>query len=328
MEDLDGIRQQNVLLQGQVGQLQQQVQLLQQARADAAGQLDAGHVFQAHLAADRDDRQVAREAKRLDLCDGEDTAQVKRYLRELDLVDQDKRLAVLRQTARGAFRREFQRYHDNHAAAPWANIKAHLLSSFVSRDNGEALKQELSKIRQEPFESLLSYNRRFRELADEAYPPPADGGRNQDQERALIKAYGKGLAMDVTARKLTSQGWPATLEAAMNRTAQLETAQTVYDHLGRATEPMEVGSAPSLRPQVPPTSAPAQPQPPLELRRLQTHISKLEAQIQRLTNPRSGPAQKDTRTCYNCRRAGHIARECRAPRQGESRPASFPHRKN
>ena len=192
----------------------------------------------------------------------------------------------------------------------------------------EALKQELSKIRQEPFESLLSYNRRYRELADEAYPPPAHGGCNQDQERALIKAYGKGLAHDTTARKLTSQGWPATLEAAMARTAQLEMAQTVYDHLGRVTEPMEVGSTPSLRPQAPPARSSPGPQPPLNLQRLQTHISKLEAQLQRMrdANPRS--PKRDARTCYNCRRQGHIARDCRAPKQGESRQSSIPPRKN
>lgn len=324
MANLDAIQQQNVHLQGQIGQLQQQLHQLQQADP-----IDAGEAFQAHLQADRADRQVAREAKRIDVCDGEEPSQVKRYLRELDLVDDDRRIPVLRQTARGALRREFERHHATHPAALWAAIKAHLLSSFVSTDNVEALKQELGKIRQEPFESVLSYNRRFRELADEAYPTPAGEGRNQDQERTLIKAYGKGLALDSTARKLTSQGWPATLEAAMTRTAQLETAHTVYDHLGRETEPMEVGSVPPLRPQVP-QKAPTQPQPPREVQQLRTHIAKLEAQIQRLRVGPRGPPTKSynsTRKCYACQRPGHIARDCRAQQPGKPHHFTSP-RKN
>lgn len=227
--------------------------------------IDPAQIFQDHLVADRADRSVEREANWLDLCDGEQPAQVKQYLRELDLVADDQRIAVLRQTARGVLRREFERFRAANATAPWAALRAHLLASFVSVDNAEALKQELTKIRQEPFESILSYNRQFRELADEAHPRPAQGARNVDQERALIKAYGKGLAHDTLARKLTSQGWPATLNDAMTRTSRVETAQKVYDHLGRIPEPMEVGSAPPLRLQGPPFRPPPQPQPPKEI---------------------------------------------------------------
>ena len=52
---------------------------------------------------------------------------------------------------------------------------------FVTVDNVEALKQELSKIHQEAFESILSYNRRFCELAYEAYSLPA-GGQSRPRE--------------------------------------------------------------------------------------------------------------------------------------------------
>ena len=316
---MEELQQQNLHLQGQLGQLQHQIQELQ---ARTRTSVDPGEAFQAHLQADRADRQVAREAKRLDICDGEEPAQVKRYLKELDLVDTGRRLAVVRQTARGALRREFERFISAHHDASWLEVKTHLLASFVSVDNVEALKQELSKIRQEPFESILSYNRRFRELAEEAYPTPSQGQRTQDQERAIIKAYGKGLALDSTARKLTSQGWPRNLEAAMDRTSQLETAQTVYDHLGRLTEPMEVGAAPASRPQ--PYHAqplkPPQPQPSRELQQLRTHIAKLEAQIQRLHDSRVPPRAPSQSACYICKREGHFARDCRV------KPRSMPHK--
>ena len=61
----------------------------------------------------------------------------------------------------------------------------------------------LTKICQEPF----SYNRRFRQLTDEAFPLPTHCQCNQDQERSLIKANDKGLAHKQTVHitKLEAQ---------------------------------------------------------------------------------------------------------------------------
>ena len=328
-QQIETLAQQNVQLQGQVGHLEALVQglntQLQELQERAQHQPDPAVEFQRHLTLERGDRAVDREAGRLDCCDGEDPAQVKKYLKEVQLVPDNHKLEVVRRTARGPLRREFERYVTGHLAANWGAIAHHLTSSFVSSDNQEALRGELHKIKQEPFETILSFNRRFRELAQDAYPAPG-GNRNADQERQLIRAYGKGLALDKVARKLTAQGWPATLEMAMERTATFETADTVYDHLGRSTEPMEVGAAATttapLRPQGPPFHGSTQPQPPKEMQQMRTHIAKLEAQIKRLQD--QPPSRRPPRTCYNCNRPGHIARECSASQGGRSRQASFP----
>ena len=134
MTEIETLQQQNLHLQGQLGQLEQQMQELRQLQHHAHASVDPGAAFQQHLQADRDDRQVAREAKRIDICDGEEPAQVKRYLKELDLVDQNCKVAIVRQTARGALRREFERFLSANHDARWPAIKTHLLASFVSVD--------------------------------------------------------------------------------------------------------------------------------------------------------------------------------------------------
>ena len=318
---MEALQRQNVELQGQLGVMEQELQRHQEQirQLHQGGAVEALHQ---HLAEDRrqkvvefEEGQVDREVRRLEKCDGSEPAQVKSWLKELDLVPAARRTEVAGRTATQQLRRELERFLEGHAQrrnAPWLEVSSHLLHAFVSTDNKEATRKELDKIRQEIHESLISYNRRFRELAEESYPLAA---RNEDQERTLVKAYGKGLAHDSTARKLVSNGWPENLEAAIRRTAQLETSQEVYDHLGRQVSAMEVGSAaatPKLAPQQP------KPQPSLEVQQLRSHIAKLEAQINRLK-----PAYTDNRNarkCYSCGAADHLARDCPRPQQGH-RPA-------
>lgn len=318
---MEQLQQQNVELRGEVNQLTQRLQQQQQTIDQQQQQIqqqaaDPAAIFQAHLREDRvlkqqeiEENLIEKEVRRVEKCDGTEPNQVKCWLAELDLVPLGQRLEVARRTATRQLRRELERFITANANAAWLQVRAHILQAFVSADHLEALRKEVESFRQEMHENILSYNRKFRELADEVYPL---GQRNQDQERMLIRAYGKGLAHDNTARKLVSNGWPDTLEAAMNRTAQLETAQEVYDHLGRPVVAMEVGSA-APAPQRP------QPQPSLEVRQLKTHIAKLEAQLSRLRPPSraTGSQPRPRGDCYNCGKPGHIAREC----HGYARPS-------
>ena len=312
MADKEGNQQHRALqLEGENAQLLQQIQQQQhqihhlQQPQDGALQ-DPAALFQAHLAQDRhikerewEETTIEREVRRVVKCDGVEAEQVKEFLKEIGLVPAHIRIEVASRASTGPLRRELERFRNTNDGVGWEPLKNHMLSAFVSTDNTERIKKELEKIKQSVYETIVGYNRRFRELAEEAYPAAQ---RNDDQERALVKAYGKGLAQDHMARKLTSQGWPANLQAALNRMATTETSREVYDHLGRLTESMEVGEL----------TKPS-PQPPLEIQRLKSHIAKLEAQIARSRPPRQS-SQSQPR-CYNCNKVGHIARECRAPRQ-------------
>ena len=96
-------------------------------------------------------------------------------------------IKIAARTAAGSLRWELQRYITAVLATndqinvrfnvPWADVKAHLRTSFLNVDVSSALRDEVEKTRQSAYEPEASFSRRFREVADAAYPGE---GRNKD----------------------------------------------------------------------------------------------------------------------------------------------------
>ena len=160
----------------------------------------------------------------------------------------------------------------------------------MALDIDEARQRELEKVRQQPGESIVHFNRRFKTLMDEAYPADANGVRAADTHKILARIYGRGLLQRGMVNYMMSHGRPNAIEAAMTRCRAKEEAADAIRQLGREDEePMEAGMvapADNINPStVPRTKAPSKeaPQPSLEMQRLQSHIAKLEAKIDRLS---------------------------------------------
>ena len=77
-------------------------------------------------------------------------------------------------TTTGPLRREILRYLDSQEEerdqVPWARLKAHLERTFLSPDEEEKVRQVVEGLSRN--ETLASYNRRFREAVQQAYPEP------------------------------------------------------------------------------------------------------------------------------------------------------------
>jgi hypothetical protein len=171
---------------------------------------------------------VVIHSRKVEACDGTPSTRVRTYLKELELVPLEIRYQVFEYTARGELREEGTYYAEQHPDNwAWPEFKNHLLRAFVTRGTDETLRTEIYKITKQPYESVVSYNRRFRNLVNEVFPRilGADNRplpRGPDQTEILLKAYAKGLGDARLQKKMVSPTWPETLEVALERTARTE----------------------------------------------------------------------------------------------------------
>ena len=132
--------------------------------------VDAGQLL-ANAITEHSQRQfITDECLKVRPCDGTDPVLVKRYLREMNLVEDRYKFEVLKRTARDGLLREVLRYRGQNPQNGWELMRTHLISAFVSQDTDGVLKRELESIRRQPYEKIVSCNRRFRDLAEEVYP--------------------------------------------------------------------------------------------------------------------------------------------------------------
>ncbi|ELU15254.1 hypothetical protein CAPTEDRAFT_208228 [Capitella teleta] len=134
-------------------------------------------VFQNHLLRDREERAVSREAQRISQCDGEDASQLRRYFKDLSRRRGTEDRCFSADSIRTA---EVGVRATPHGSSPlgWDEIEDHLLKAFISTDHQDRLKEDLRRVRQKIRETLLSYNRRFREMARDAFPFPETRSKN------------------------------------------------------------------------------------------------------------------------------------------------------
>ena len=281
-------------------------------------------------------------------CDGSSTSATRTWLEDIDLafgrLGQDSVIEVATSTVTGPLRKEIERFltelilRDNvaRAAIPWAQVRAHVVTNFLNVDEAAALRDSVDQMRQSTYETDASFNRRFRDLADAAFPSPA---RNEDQHRIMIRAYARGLRSSTMAVKMIEQANPVTIEAALTWVTQFSGRQDAVTRLGLlrpGEEAMEIGTLGSSTAPRPPQSV-SQSTLVEVLRgqeRLMTKLAKMEATQNRSSNrhpprlPRPGPRERLTDwtadgqpRCFACGVVGHMRRSC--PTTRPSRQEGF-----
>ena len=201
------------------------------------------------------DRQARREklqalGQGLTLCDGEVSSQTRHYLYDLDLLvprlenDNAGLLKVVKRTSSGPLRREILRYLDSqpeeHDDVPWTRLKAHIERTFLSADEDEKVRLVVERLIQRDGETLASYNRRYREAVQLAYPDP----RSVDAERTVLRSYLKGLRSEELAKKVSLELKDQTLDAALEFVEKVEAGLERFTGLQRPTveEPMDTSA--------------------------------------------------------------------------------------
>ena len=283
-------------------------------------------------------------------CDWTSTAGVRAWFKDIELaggeVGAENQIEIAARTAASSLRWELERYitgvlTTNNAIkarinVPWADVKAHIRTPFLNVDESSALHDEKEEKRQSTYEPEASFSRRFGEVADAAY---LGDGRNDNQNRILIRAFARGLRSDELARNLVEEGSPTTLEEAFTTLAGYSARKDAYVRLSRHEEPMEVALV-NPAPSRPVVARDDQTTTTLlkkllqSQERLQTKVAKLEAQARPPpdhrrscnsasilrertgTTPRDGWTPDGKPRCFGCDRVGHMRHECRQSRSG------------
>ena len=120
---------------------------------------------------------------------------------------------------------------------PCADLLTYLKRSFLPSNDIEHIRESLETLRQSPGESLRVFNRKYRDLAEIAFPMEQ---RTEDQTKALIRSYLKGLRSKDTARAVL-RSCPTQLLDAMTTALDNDEVEEALQRLGhRQEEPMDI----------------------------------------------------------------------------------------
>ena len=204
---------------------------------------------------------------------------------------------------------------------PFADLLAYLKRSFLPSNDLEHVRENMEALRQISGESLRTFNRKFRDLSELAYPSEQ---RTDDQGKLLIKLYIKGLHSRDIARNVLRES-PTSLQDAMATAVDSDEVENALQRMGhRNEEPMDVSAAAfQSRQEASWTSLSKQ------IAKMNTKLAKMELQMQHggpSWTPRcSGKTNSRTANgkpiCFSCKIAGHIAKYCPKKVQG---PQSTP----
>ena len=236
--------------------------------------------------------------KQTSFSDGSTDVSTRIWLDDIDLafnrVGDNSITDIVTSSITGSLRKEVELYirefmtarHVASEEVPWPEIREHVIKSFLNVDEAAALRDSVDHLQQSAFETETSFTRRFRDLAQKAYPVP----RYIDQSRILVKAYARGLRSTGLAVKMIEQTNPQTLPQAMAWVADFSERSDAVSRLGlrhvneRGEMPMEISALPPMPPAA--ISSPLSPQETATqmlgklLRsqgRLMTKLSKMEA---------------------------------------------------
>lgn len=217
-----------------------------------------------------------------------------------------------------------QRVHDQTVERGWGHLKNQLILRFGECNDKHHAYASLFKIKQKPDENVQVYSTRLSRLALDAF----DSLDPPEVQRQLVQLFIDGMSDDHMKIKIMHQK-PTTLTAAADSALSIQNFHTeVKMRLGKefvpTRDPEEV-VFPRLRPVAPDPPYPTptlNPQNPLPAPR-----TIVPMEIGHMRYRRRPRTEQFENACFNCKREGHIARNC-PERTGQPQAQKRPTPKN
>ena len=299
------------------------------------------HLKQKSRAEERNQR-LANIAGHIEKCDGLSEQATREWMKGMQIAQQMTNnidgniMRLVNRTTTGGMYRNLQTWMQGRVVT-WLSLSQYVRNHYLGSNEEERLKIELSKYRQANT-PIMVHNRKFKELAYDAYPCDSqDGGtRLPATEKILVQCYIRSLADKQLAQRILIENQTQSLEVAIDYVDRLSANMELFSVI--TDEPMDCSAIANRPPDEDKTNY------KLVAEKQNTKIAKLEAQLaeMRKTQQNGGGRQngrqngmrgqngagghgngyKKPFSCYNCGKPGHMSRECRSPKkpQGQGQP--------
>ena len=254
----------------------------------------------------RNQGKIQDQCAHIERCDGLITEDIREWIRNVQLAVQNTQTIphnvrrIARKTTTGQLYRAIERWciGKPDAEITWANLSHYVQDAFLGSNEAERLRLDLAEVKQGA-DSILMFNRKYRELADAVYGE----NRGNDAERTVIRHYLTALKDRELAKKVIMENKTATLTETINFVDRMAMGLELYNTLFEGEEPMDcsvIGKEKEGKTDV-----------EKKMERQETKIAKLQAQLRQMTLKGLGMSRPGRPIkCFECGQEGHVRREC------------------
>lgn len=260
-----------------------------------------------------EEAQIKVQVTRLEKLNGDDKAKLRRFIKDINTIHTVTPAVAVRVACRLATGNLADAIEDHMVAdggarnaVLWPALRAAVQAALLGANDDRVLRRELQATKQTAHETVAAYGERFLTLARDAHPEPWDNITNE----TLTTSFARGLTSRRLMRELVIVRDAGTLRETVNRARTIASSETAMG-VGDEDAVAAVAAADTPRLEEATDAKPDAHAPWAELTKQVAALSTGLGELRKGVNKPSAPGVK----CFNCDKAGHIARECRAPRK-------------
>ena len=143
-------------------------------------------------------------------------------------LDNDHYLWLAKGASKGELHREIVEFLSSNESVAWSDVKIHIIQAFVGPNATDIFREQLDTFRQSPTETIPAFNRRFKSLANRAYPD-----KPSDIDRIVLKCYVKAIRdPNIITRLYNGLNNPNNFEEAMHMVEKIHSTISQLISLG------------------------------------------------------------------------------------------------